>query len=851
MILYRYILSQFISPFLYSIFIILMMFFMQLAAAILPRVLYKGVPWSIVAELFAVNMASVVVLSIPMALLVASLMTMGKLSANNEITAIKASGKGVMFILPPIIAISLVVSVLLLHFNNMVLPDANHHASQLFSDIMRKKPAAMIEPKLLIKDFPGYALLVDSVETSTGKLFDIAIFSEERDGSISLTVADSGTIFMTSDEKDLELTLFNGEVHSNPSGNNSNYYKIDFNTQQIYIPNPDSKLNRSDNKRKSDRDKGSKELLTDVNRFQKDVDDINSNHKARIDKLIDNLNRLDSATIDSTLVFDNFEQWCASIESATNRDLHNGVRKENNLASMRVRRLDRKKREIDKNMVEFYKKQAISVAAIIFAILGVPLGIMARSGSVAISASYSIFFFIIYYAFLIGGEFLSDRGIMPPALTMWLGNITLGTLAIYLLRQTVKEQAFINWKFIRKVLFSPLLILKKLFKFKIKKRKPLNIFQKIFSTPSLILKKIFPILPSYIMGRFFSYLITITLGLIVLTVVIDYVSNINSFEGAMAKELINYYIYFIGWFISIILPIALLLASMMSIGSFSKTNEITAIKAAGISMIKVTIPLIIAGLLFSGFSFWFSETVLPEANRKRAILKETFRARRGNRPIPTINHKYRRNFYYFGNNGSIYNIKHFQTEPPRGDKVLKYEIKDNRLYSVITATKMINEEDRWVLYDGEERIFNNGSYLTRHFKKEVDKDITASPIDMVKTVRSIDELSYGELKSAMKVVKERGEDTSKYEADLNFKFALPLMNLVVILLGIAVTARADKRGGTVHFGSGIGLVFLYWGLAQFLLIFGRNGFLPPYVAAWSGTLFFLVLGTYLYRRASQ
>jgi lipopolysaccharide export system permease protein len=825
---------------------------MQLAVSVLPRVLYRGIPWSVVAELFAVNMASIIVLAIPMALLVASLMTFGKFSADNEIVAIKAAGKGVMDLVPPIISLSAVIAVILLFFNNNILPDANHHASQLMSDIMRKKPAAMIEPGLLIKDFPGYALMVDSVENSTGKLFDIVIFSDEKSGNPTLTVADSGTIFMTPDESQLELTLFDGEVHSGGDGKNSDYYRISFSQQVLFVENSDSDLKRNDTKRRGDRDKSSADLLKDVDDIRGSISKVEDKHDGRIAALVKRVKSADSAKAIEEPFFKNFDEWIETVERKSTREIHYALKREKDLVKMRSERISRHERNIDKNMVEVHKKYAISVAAIIFALLGVPLGIIAKNGSVAISASYSISFFIIYYAFLIAGEHLSDNGVVPPAVSMWIGNVLLSILAIYLLRRAVKEKAFINWKLTWDIIKFPFKTVLKFVPAHRKRRvRPLSILQKIFGLPSALLKKVFPILPSYILGRFIAYFFTITIGLIVLTVVIDYVSGIRGFDGATIRELLIYYLYFMGWFLSIILPIALLLASMMSIGSFAKTNEITAIKAAGISMIRVTIPLIIIGILFSGFSFWFSELVLPEANRQREMLKETFKARRNNRPIPTVKKKYKRNFYYFGVDNTIYRFGHFQTEPPRGENLIRYKFEDNRVTSVLDARRIKYEEERWIIYDGHERTFSKEGYSTRDFEKERDRELVAVAPDMVKSVRFVDQLSYGELKEFMEVVKRRGEKTARYEADLNFKFALPLMNLVVILVGVAVTARSDRRGGAVYFGVGIGLVFLYWGLAQFLLIFGRDGQLSPLFSAWSATIFFLILGIYLYQKASK
>jgi lipopolysaccharide export system permease protein len=371
--------------------------------------------------------------------------------------------------------------------------------------------------------------------------------------------------------------------------------------------------------------------------------------------------------------------------------------------------------------------------------------------------------------------------------------------------------------------------------------------------PKKLLKLFLPIIPAYIIGCFFSYFLVTTIGICILTVIIDFVGNITVFTGAKIGELFVYYIYFVASFLSMLLPISMLLSVMLSVGSFAKTNELTAIKSCGISIIKMTFPLIIIGLFLSGGNFFFNETFLNKANEKLELYRDTFSARRNGRPIPTEIVESRRNFYYFSDENTAYYFKKINTSPASGETIVRYSFENYRIKGIITADYLeYSPENNWIMPNGLEKIIEqNGDVIVNDLSQKTLSDLIQPPADMVKTIRKIEQMSWRELQKRMENAKQRGEKTQKYLADSNFKFSLPLMNLIVVLVGVAVTARSTKRSGAVHFGAGLGFVFVYWGIAQFLIVLGRNESINPLIAAWSATALFSILGFFLYTRASR
>ena len=167
MILYRYIVREHVVPFLSALAIIVFLFVMQQVVLLLDKIISKGLDPLVVLEVFAIQLAWIVTLAIPMAILVATLTTFGRMAGDNEITSIKASGQSLAPLLTPVFVTAALLGVLNVYFNDLVLPDANHRVANLLSDISRKKPTAFIEPKVLIRDFTGYTIYTENVNNKT------------------------------------------------------------------------------------------------------------------------------------------------------------------------------------------------------------------------------------------------------------------------------------------------------------------------------------------------------------------------------------------------------------------------------------------------------------------------------------------------------------------------------------------------------------------------------------------------------------------------------------------------------------------------------------------------------------
>ncbi len=877
MILYRYIIRELIPPFFYSFAIAIFMFTMQLAVNLLRKILFKGLALSTIVELFLISMAWMVVLSVPAAVLVATLTTFGKMSADNEILAIKASGQNLFYLITPVFVAASILTVSLIFFHNLILPNANHRYASLRSDISRKKPAALIEPNILIKDFDNYRMIVNDVEHSEGVLRGIKIFSNMPGEDPATTIADSGTLLLTNDEKYLQLTLYNGETHSTNKDDEQEYFVGSFKKHMIFIPNVDSRLKRTDRGYRGDREKSAKELLLDVNGFKESkkqafvrysdnlddfikygftYDSILADTGVSVDSIGDSLAQADTTSDSVALAawaqvdsIQTFEQW----HRAMLKHRHGAIRhfvNNKHVMSQTKQQVKRYTMKISQYMVEVHKKYSISFACIVFILIGIPLGIIARHGSIAVGVTYSIFFFVLYWSFLIAGENLADRLITPPGITMWSSNIVIGAFGLILTLRMMRESTFINYgpivQFWQKItsIFRPA-------------KHHRSILSTVVQLPVRICNRLFGVTQFYLVRIFVKNSIIVFASLVVVFIVIDYISNMRGFSKATFIDVVEYYWYYLAWFLGLIFPIGFLLSSMMSMVALAKNSELTAIKAAGISFTRLTIPMLFIGIFLSVSSFYLGEKILPEANASRKQLWEDIKAGtpREKRGVSTqySPRELKRDFFFFVGENTTYRFGQFRAEPQLAHRVSRVVFSGNRIVENLTAEKMVYVENQWAFINGRIKSFADERFVQTTFDTLPDSTLTVPPGEMTArlTRSTVDYMSYWELKNHLQKAISRGEKASEFIADLQFKLALPVMNFIVILLGLSITARAGRKGGAVSFGIGLLLVFTYWVMSQFGLALGKKEVLNPIFSAWIGNILFFIIGIFLYKGASR
>ena len=440
----RYIIKELILPFIYSLMIIAFMLFINFFLRAIDRFLGKGLSALTIFEYLFLNLAWIVALAVPMAVLIATLMAFGRMSEDNEINAMRASGISFMSILKPALIFGLTICLSLTYFNNYILPEMNFYARLLQGDIHKKRPGLDIEPGHFINSIPDYSMIIR--KDNNGLMEDVRIFSKENQEIQTSIYSLTGELEMLDDA--IVLMLYDGEIHELDLNDYKSYRRINFKEHKIIIPADDMMLARRDTSNRSDREMTVPMML-----------DKKANYNKRSDRVKNRIGRAFNKVIGDSLVPISLDDALLKMDNYRAEMLHD------NLTSVEQRRQERKLKSLERQMnneyrliqnyqksqnkyaVEIHKKFSLPIACILFVLVGAPLGTLTRKGGFIVAISMGFGFFLIYYIFLIGGEELADRNRVSPFVGMWAPNFLLLITGIYLTLNTVRDRASMrfNW----------------------------------------------------------------------------------------------------------------------------------------------------------------------------------------------------------------------------------------------------------------------------------------------------------------------------------------------------------------------------------------------------------------------
>src|SRR3990172_732648 len=253
-ILPLYILREHIGPFFFGLFIITFVLVMDFILEILNLIITRGLNAYTVLKMFGLNLAWMLALSIPMAVLVATLMAFGRMSADNEITALRSGGISLYKLVRPVIFASLLLALGLVFFNNRVLPDANHQARLLMTQIYQKRPTLNIKENVFIDEIPGYHILIKKVDPRSSKVEDILIY-DQKDRTTPRTIfARRGNLEFSADGNTLIMELYDGEIHETDEKDLTQYRRVTFDKQVIFISEVSPEFVMSGSEYRTDRE---------------------------------------------------------------------------------------------------------------------------------------------------------------------------------------------------------------------------------------------------------------------------------------------------------------------------------------------------------------------------------------------------------------------------------------------------------------------------------------------------------------------------------------------------------------------------------------------------------------------
>lgn len=438
-ILTRYIIFEHIGPFFLGITSIVFLFLLNIVFRDLGRLLGKGLSFWTIVKFFGLNLAWILALAIPMAVLMATLMAFGRLSSDREIDAMKASGVSIHQLVRPIFIGAILLMIAMMIFNNTILPEFNYQVKKLYFEISKTRPAISLEPNVFYDEIPNYTIYVQKVRSKKGELEKIFI----RDGSDprfnKTIVADRGTLLFSKARQRIVFTLYDGEIHEVEKQHLEKYRRMKFKKQIISISVSDAQSHPF--RQRGDREKSTRMLLDDI-----------AEDKKRLHEREMYVRRMISQDIGSLFPPEGLPEEMGKNKNASLIPPSDLIRPAWMLSQLEgeMAVIQAYKRSIASLWVEVHKKYSIPVACLVFVLVGAPLGILVRQSGFTVAGWVSIVFFLIYWTFLIGGEQLADRLLVSPAVAMWSPNVIVGILGIFLYYRTLKESTlFPSWRFVK------------------------------------------------------------------------------------------------------------------------------------------------------------------------------------------------------------------------------------------------------------------------------------------------------------------------------------------------------------------------------------------------------------------
>lgn len=444
--IHTYVFKEHLFPFLGALFVFSFIFLVQYLISQIDKLVGKDLGFMVISEFMILSLAPIFAEVVPVAVFIAVLMAFGRFGEDNEITAWRASGINFSRILVSSLLFATIVCIAMLFYNNNILPDANHKYKLLRQDIAYKHPDINFDAGYFLDDIPDYRILIR--EKYNDKLYDILIYHDANDVQETIW-AKSGKLEVIGDK--VILNLEDGEYHEFLHGNSEEYRRSSFDKYRMIVAVQNLELRRRDSKFRSDREMSIADMYKKLDEYRdlqvkSDINILKNLAGAGLDT--SGVKPGQGIKVVSLAITDVKDSSAAEGLSKTDKKVLRERLRELENTKMRVksfRDMSRRYKQAEsKYLVEMHKKIAMPVSAIIFVLIGAPLGMIVRRGGLGTSGGISLAFFLIYWGILMTGERLADRLLMAPWLAMWSGNIIFAALGMILVHYAIREHITIR-----------------------------------------------------------------------------------------------------------------------------------------------------------------------------------------------------------------------------------------------------------------------------------------------------------------------------------------------------------------------------------------------------------------------
>ena len=356
------------------------------------------------------------------------------------------------------------------------------------------------------------------------------------------------------------------------------------------------------------------------------------------------------------------------------------------------------------------------------------------------------------------------------------------------------------------------------------------------------------ILDRYLLREFLQYLGLGLVGFLGIFTVVDVIDKIDVFldQRTPTPLALRYYVFRTPEVVVQVLPVALLLATFLALGQLNKFGELTAMRAAGRSLLRILTPVLATAAAGAVIALGLGEIVVPRANRERDRIYENQIQRLAKGQATE-----RADVTYLGAGGRIYYMRLYVIPERRMHEVSVQQFQAGQLVMRIDAAEASWDGRRWLFSSGFVRTFDGEQEHAQAFEHWASDTIAEPPDNFAREGRRPGDMNYLELRAHVTKLKASGARVANYLVDLNMKLAFPLINFIVILIGAPVATRLRATSAALGFGLAVTISFTYYAFMQSGKALGHNGALPPYLAAWLGDVVFGGVGTVMMYRAQR
>jgi LPS export ABC transporter permease LptG len=810
----QYIFLETLRPSLLGLLFYTFVMVMNQLFEIVRQAFQRGAGFSIVLQLLVLALPKILVLTVPMSLLLGVLVGLGRLSADSEVVALRAAGVSYWRMARPVLLLGFLAFLLGTLDYHVLVPWTNKQVGNVRVSMLRKTdPNREIRAGVFYDEIPDTLVYAEEVVRGdrTWPLRRVIVATSRVDASITsdassapapdvndaasdadvapppdrtVVCGERGRIELAPDASKITFIIEKGEIHIENPKDPTGYQRV---RQRQFTTT--LTLGGSDN-------------FSDARKLQ--ASDLTT------PQLLEEIRVMESAP--------NWQKSPARM--------------------LRWRQA----------MSELNWRFSVPFAAMAFCFLAFPLGLINHRGGKTSGFALSLAVIIFYWLALRAGKQLAIEGKLPVTVATWAPDVivVVAGLALLLLRQKRDVFSLASGSRARVRAWQTRIAAGLMHRRKtVPAAEPdLAVFTTTPATRSRL-----AVVDRYIVRRFVGFFLLVLLSASALYQIVEAQSlmeAISEHNQPMSLAL-KYLAYFTPGMLKVITPIACLVAVMITLGTMARANEDTALKAAGISIFRISAPLIIATAGLSLMYFLVQDYVAPYTNRKASFVRDEIEGRVSSATVAGTR-------WVFGKDSRLYAYGDYNTATKtlQGVSAIQLAHDPFRIRRRIQAPRVQWSSRGWIAARGWEREFRGDEEPYRTLKAtvlswpELPDDFARQERSLLSSERLAEEMSFFSLWSHVRKMQNSGYDTTRLSVSLYEKLAFPAAPLVMVLIGLPFAFRSGRRGSLYGLGIALGLVIVYWSLFAVSSALGEQALLPPFLAAWSPNLMFALAGGYLF-----